>query len=451
MTGMNLTRYLCTHCGRRFEAEEKEILECPGCFWSTSVKKEEDAAKEKQTSSDSKASSPPPALPAAFPPGLKKILPVVLIAAVGLGALFFLRPRLGNLKPSFKVAGRQKETADKQKIESAPSAAPPAQGPLETLTPEEKAVLARRLQVTADRPVGPEEQKILDQRASFETGFVEKLPSQAWTLHNFREIIAQQEKTYKVPLPSSYKKKLEKVFQEKYLPGQEAFKAGDLVKARNLWMESFIFPIYADNPAKHRGVVLTMLRPFINDTLSKIGAVNGALVEKAVRGKEQALSEAYQDLLSRIRKKSWRDSDAAVLALEQKLDELENPASLKGSPEPYPPSIRQVDPDIQAGLMEILAPPPPAVADLVPLRRDIEAKRRVIEGFLPDIVSANQRRADEALALIGRGEWEPAAKKLSRIETPPELSGDARQKIEILKKLAAAAGSSEGETGGRKG
>ena len=59
MGGMKLIPYVCTHCGRRFEAEEKGILECPGCFWSTSVKKEEELREQKEKKPSAEKGPPP--------------------------------------------------------------------------------------------------------------------------------------------------------------------------------------------------------------------------------------------------------------------------------------------------------------------------------------------------------------------------------------------------------
>ena len=35
-----MIEYACGHCGHRFESEENDALECPSCFWSTSLRKE---------------------------------------------------------------------------------------------------------------------------------------------------------------------------------------------------------------------------------------------------------------------------------------------------------------------------------------------------------------------------------------------------------------------------
>ena len=54
---MGLVRYICTNCQHRFEAEEKENLECPNCLWSTSLKKEEELKAEESASQPGMQSS----------------------------------------------------------------------------------------------------------------------------------------------------------------------------------------------------------------------------------------------------------------------------------------------------------------------------------------------------------------------------------------------------------
>ena len=438
MARMKVVRYVCTHCRRRFEAEEKETLECPGCFWSTTVKKEEDLP----------ASSLPKASPASANSAEKKssadfsflasLRPLVVLLAVATGIIvtgIVIGPRVQQL-------ARERALLHLKSLKDSPPAKTDevdesGQGafPGETLTLEEKNGLNRRLQVTADRPLSEEEEKILQHQAPFQTGIVERLPSQAWTFENFKQLIAEQEKFYKISLPSSYKKKLETLFKEKYEAAQEAFKSGDLIQARNLWLDSLAFPIYGGNVSKHRGVVLTMLKSFINDTLSKIGAINSSLVERVVREKETSVSESYGELLNLVSKKQWQEANAVLLILEQKLDELGHPELLAGPPPPYPVSIAQVDDGIREVLLRIQNSPPPAVADLQPVQQDVQQKRKVIESFLSINLDSAQALYDEAVNALGRGEWDEAERKLRQVETPLVLYKDAQEKIEILKKI----------------
>lgn len=442
---MSLVRYVCTHCGRKFEDVEKDVLECPGCFWSTSVKREEDARAEIQGGPSEKSSKPSfsfamPQLP--WKP--------ILIGLAGIAVLFILIklavPVMGKISERRQAAkensssnnessSAKKESGKKNAVSSVKPGQPAAPADLAALSPEDQAILNRRVQINLDREVSDEEQKILTNRAVFKSGFSEKLPSQAWTMENFKEMIAQQEKFYQVPLPRSYKGKLYDLFEKKYLPGAEAFKAGNLPQARNLWVESLAFPVYANNPEKHRGVVLTMLRPFINDTLSKIGAINGASVEKGVRAKEQAVVESYEKLFSLIEKKAWPEALAAISDLNRSMAQFGNPTSLAGGPEEYPAGIAQVDRDIQYSLRGLLTVQPPALSDMEPLRMDAQRKKRVIEGLIPENVKAMQQKYDEAMDAIARGDWAASETTLKEVDLPADLYLDSQDKIQVLKKL----------------
>ena len=310
-----------------------------------------------------------------------------------------------------------------------------ASSSLDSLSPEERDILNRRLEVPAERVPDEEEQKILDERASFQTGLVEKIPSQAWSFENFQQMLTEQEQFYKVPLPRSYKNKLLENFKKSYLPAAEAFKNGDSVQARNLWVESLIFPIYADNIQKHRGVVLTMLRPFISDTLSKIAAINSSLVEAKIREREKVLSENYEKFLQAVKQKSWPEASRGISDLEMQMAEFSKPARGETPGPPYPPSIAQVDQDIRATLFELLNVPPPSTADLEPMRRDLQAKKQVVESFLPENAEKSRADYEEGLRLIQTGNWSGAEEKLQAVRFPLSLAKDAGEKIKILKRL----------------
>jgi predicted nucleic acid-binding Zn-ribbon protein len=441
---VKLVRYVCTHCGKKFEAEEKDILECPGCFWSTSVRREEDAAQE----AESPSTAPKSKFRFSFPGfDFKPVAWAVLAVAVLFLVIRVIAPAISKGAGSFKVSFPQKVLAPAQERQAPAIMAPSVSAPgLEALSPEEKNILAKRLQFLTDRPVSDEEQKVLDARAAFKTGYSEKLPSPAWTLESFKELIKNQEKAYQVPLPGSYKRKLSNLFEEKYLPAAEAFKAGDMIRARNGWVESLAFPVYANDIQKHRGVVLTMLRPLITDTLSKIGFINSALVEKKVRDREADLAVSYEQLIPLLQNRSWDAALEAITALEQKLQAFAYPEKLAGGPSEYPAAIKFVDQDIRVTLFDLLTVPPPAISDLDPLSRDLFAKKRVVEGFLPASLEARQTSYNEGLEAMDRGDWAGAEKKFKEVDLPAELAGDAQKKIEILKKMRAGRLDSGGKT-----
>ncbi|MBI3314099.1 MAG: zinc ribbon domain-containing protein [Candidatus Omnitrophica bacterium] len=428
---MGLTRYICTNCQHRFEAEEKENLECPNCLWSTSLKKEEELKAEETASRSGIPSSfnkTPfnPASLASLWPKLRLFLTIaVLLGILVLAGLF----GISLLK---KIASGIDKKSPKETIEIQTA---PTTG-VHLLSEEEKAALYRKVELSATREISEEEKQILAARVSFETGIIEKLPSQTWTLENFQQVIAEQENFYKIPLPGSYKKKLEDVFKKHYLPAAEAFKAGDLLKARDEWVEALAFPVYGDDIRKHRGVVLTMLRVFINDTLSKIGAINGTLVEKTIREKEQALSRGYQELGELLNKSSWPEALTKAQEIEKILQELGRPEISKESAPPYPAGVRQVDADIQATLYNILTSPAPSVVDLTPIEHDILAKKQVIQGLLPESLASAEKVYEEALELIRGKKWTEAEEKLKGLNYPPSLVKDAQEKVKVLKKLS---------------
>ncbi len=425
-----LTRYICSHCGRRFEAEPKDIMECPGCFWSTTVKKEEDAEEK----SFEPRVSPPEKK--SFKINFAKIsvrtLPF-LILFLATGVLVANWPKVSRFLQQREASLRSKKMNGRAVIKAGDlDVKIPT---LDQLSEEEKATLNRRIDLAADRPMDEEEIKILRSMASLRTGKVERLPSQAWTIEGYKQMIAEQEKFYKVPLPGSYKDKLVDLFKKKYLPAEEAFKAGNLLEARNLWVESLAFPIYGKTLEKHRGVALTMLRLFINDTLSKIGAINGTLTEQKVRDLEQSLIENYTEFRQLVDEKSWPEAAASALKLEQMIKQLETPDQLPTEVPSYPPAVNQVDEGIRTTLVNLLHSNPPAVTDLASLAQDVAAKKNVIESFLPENLAKVKNRYDQALEFIRLQNWQEAEKLLRQIEYPPSLVRDSQEKVKVLKKL----------------
>src|SRR6185295_5441202 len=75
-----------------------------------------------------------------------------------------------------------------------PNATPAASG----LTAEENAILHQRVPLDPLREPSEDEMKVLQNIAAFQTGQVEKLPSQAWALVTYKQLITEQEKTYQV-------------------------------------------------------------------------------------------------------------------------------------------------------------------------------------------------------------------------------------------------------------
>lgn len=436
-------RYTCSNCGKKFELPEPQAVECPFCYWSSSVRREDEIAAEKRNgfAADKKRGTEKKhkITSGSIFKNLKFLLRVVLWAGILAGLVFsvylvyqkffsFQRPKAQSLSIQFS----KEETRQKSSLAARVAA----------LSPEEKEILHRSVTVSANRVPSQAEQEILQKTVPFETGWAENLPSAVWTLDQYKKIIQEQESRYKMPFSRSYRNKLEALFKEKYLPASEAFIKGDSLMARNLWMESLAFPTYSSDIKKHRAVALTMLRPFINDTLAKISVMNQCLIDKDKRAKEQTLSVAYQNLLEQIAQKRWKEALASIGKMDPLEKELRQSAKLPVTPPQYPSSFATIDQDIQRALMDLLSPKPSTIADLQPLQQDLVEKKEVLETFTDDYIKTVTENYQNALRLIREEQWTEAIQALESIQGPALLQEDAAQKITILKKITPALDSS---------
>ncbi len=427
--------FLCDHCKKRFELETPEAKECPFCFWTSSVRREDEVLSEKKHVSGalkrSSSGKERKVLTGNFSRNLKFLLRIffflVLVAVVGfLGFQAYTWWR-------FSSKGRETFSIKLQKEQDLPKTAPAFPG-IEDLYPQEKEALYREVTVPEDRVPDPAEQAILSRGVPFRTGWTEKLPSVVWTLEQYQKMIADQEAFYKMPFARSYKKKLEELFTAKYLGASSAFEKGDVLAARDLWVESLAFPLYSTDLKKHRAVALTMLRPFINDTLSKVGAMNQTLANKEKRSREKALSAEYQKLSGLIGQKRWQEALAMIGQMSSEVNELRKNGKPQEVP-PYPASFGTIDADLQRPLMDLMTPVPLSTADLQPLQQDLVEKKEVIETFTETYWKNAMILYQSAMAFIKEQKWQAAAQALGSIQGPQGLQQDAAQKIAILSKI----------------
>lgn len=426
-------RYYCKHCGRHFEAEPRDGLECPSCFWSSSVVLEEEAEAGSLFSGAAKTAAakegPKNALSAGLKKGLLGAVVVMLAAGAGFAGFSMFRQMAGNLQ---KALPEKISYGQRVPVPELPEGA----AEKETLFSEvEKEILYRQAKLLTDRPLTLEEQNTLAKEVSFRTGKVEKLPSPSWTLENFKRMLDDQQRFYQIPLPRSYRKRLEEKFRTDYDAASEAFARGEIKEARDSWVSFLALPVYGDNLQKHRGVVLTMLRGLINDTISKIGALNHALIEDQVRAKEMEISGLYQKVLQALRGHSWEEALGLIRELEARMAALESAQGREHSIPPYPPIVAQVDEGIQRALGDITGSAGVAIADIHALREDLAAKKSVAVGFTARVLEENRVLYESAMEKIRAGEWSEARSFLSSITHPPELLRDARDKLGVLAKI----------------
>ena len=413
--------FVCTHCGHRFEKEPLETVICPKCFWSTSVKKEMEEVQKAQISEPSR--------------------PIEMLSQtesrrpwLWLGGVLFVALFLGV--SVFVVRHLKKQNEILKKIESKNAQVIATEAPELGLSENERETLNRKVSLPAERSVSEKEKEILTPRISLRSRLPEGVAVPPWDQKHFEEFLKQIELQYKIPLDWTYRRKLTRLFREHYLLASQAFEAKDFLKARDEWIHSLAFPVYRNNIQKHRGVVLTMLRSYINDTLSKIGAMNAALTAKTLYGGEQKVHSTYKTLMDLIQKESWEEANAQILELGKQLDELEK-LPKAASPPSLPKEISLVDPDIQEVLRAQINPVEPALPDLASLKQDLAEKEKVIQSRLPETMETVQKQYDEALTSIQNGNWQAARDLLQKIDFPAELAEDAHMKLEILNKFAS--------------
>ncbi|MDP3919758.1 MAG: zinc ribbon domain-containing protein [Candidatus Omnitrophota bacterium] len=428
---MGKVRYRCTHCGRRFEAEDRETLECPHCFWSSSVKREDDVDDRKpgalapaNETHVKKKPREPFKTPAWVRPAGYAALGIAVIA-LAIYCFMAYWP--------FSSGSETRDSVEHIDIPAVPESKAGAQS--SSLSDAERYSLQNRVLLAPDRTVEADEREALDVRVSFKTGLVEQLPSRIWTLEAYTGLIAEREAFYHVPLSRSYKKKLENLFKDYYLSGETAFNDGDLLKARDLWVRSLVFPIYGDDIQKHRGVVLTMIRPFINDTLSKIGAINTSLVERVIRETEQAISIDYAKLHDLIQKRSWQEASSLLRSLEGQILALEASQGTTGTAPPYSEALTQMDADIRGTLLNLREPPMPAVADLTEMLGDVRRKMSLVDSFIPETLKQTTASYQNMAREIEAGRWREVEGMLRNVNLPQVYANDLRAKIEVAKKM----------------
>jgi hypothetical protein len=420
-----MEQFVCTHCGHRFESPSQETLVCPNCFWSTSVKRQ---------AGEVRIGDPPVAAPAASSssPRTWFWIGVLLSALLLLGVSVF----------AFRHLQKQDEILRTIETENAKVIA--REAPELALLPEEREIINRSIPLGPAVPLAEAEKKILANRLPLRSRLIQGLATPPWDEKQFNTFLKAEEAQYRVPLPRSYRRKLTELFQQHYLPGAAAFEAKDFLTARDEWIRSLAFPVYRNDVQKHRGVVLTMLSPFVNDTLARIGTMNAMLTEKDVYEAEEKIRLAYDALHDLLQKESWEEASAKLLEIEKGLAGMGKPKQAVRPP-PLPQEISLIDPDIREVLLAQMAPAQPGVQDWETFRQDLWAKEKVIRSRVPSTLEAIREQYEQALTLIKNGDWKQARSLLQKIEFPEVLAEDARAKVRILNK------SLEGETPAEEG
>ncbi len=420
-------QYYCTHCTHRFSGEDKDVVECPKCFWSSSVKKASEVDLLAKTKHTKKAESK------TLKKSGKGIFLFLFLGLTGIGLFFFFTK---SESPSDHRKVVSSEIVASDLLKNAKNVAKPL--PAEVVQPEisqeELAFLSSKLtyeEIVEKLEIDPS----LKKGVSFNLGLVEKLPSQPWGLEQFEDMIEQQEASYKVPLTKSYKKKLKEQFETYYLVGKQSFEAGDYLRSRDEFVKTLAFPIYANDIKRHRGIALTILRPFINDTLSKIGALNTMLVDKNLRSIEAQIQSEYQSLLQLIEAKSWDESMKKIKMIQAMMNDLQSKKLNEMRAPDYPQPLIGLDPSIGASLADILQPSQTLLSDLNPLNQDLVKKYSKIESLSEPFLKKQLEKYNRAASAFDEKAWFDGQNLLNEMKDPSFLAEKAKEKLKKMQEL----------------
>lgn len=360
------------------------------------------------------------------------------------GGVLFAFVLLGVSVFAFRHLKKQDEIL--QKIESKNAQVIAQEAPELTLSGEDREVLNRKINLETAPVLTDTEKQTLQHRILLQSRLPQGIPTPPWEEKQFEEFLKGEELRYQLPLERSYRRKLKQLFRGHYAPAAQAFEAQDFLKARDEWIRSLGFPVYRNDVTKHRGVVLTMLRPFVNDTLSKIGSMNTSLVGKDLHTREEEIRSVYENLQDLLGKSAWEEANAKVLELTKKLEGIEK-LPQEVNPPGLPKEIELVDADIREVLLAQVAPVQPSLPDWEVLREDLRAKEKIIQNQLPEGWKAVRKQYDQALFLLQNKNWGEAKELFQRIDSPEALAEDARAKIAVIDKLVRPSLDSQDKTG----
>jgi hypothetical protein len=419
-------KYHCTHCSHDFELEEKDFRRCPKCFWTTSLIPFE----ERKNSAGAESSLPPSAKPA-----LRTSVPVrklffVFLICTTLSILIVIFAKFSFQLP-YSIQNIVKPKVKEPLVPGKKS----GESLISFLNAEEKNRLLKPFQLTIPRKLTEDEEEILKKQVSIPQTLSEKPKLLAWSEGDFEKMLESEQKKRKVYLGWAYVRAVKKTF-EKYVPSaMEAYEKGDYVLARDLFLTSLTFPIYRNDPRRHRAIALVILRPYINDIIGKVAVLNQYLMTQQLATEVNSLFQSYQTLFPVLELQEWDRASQLITELKRRVESFEHmPQTEQLS---YGRSFGLLDPEIQMAIQTEAAPKPEAAVNLKTLMIDLNLKEQVVRQNRGDELLKAQKQYEEILSLLEEGNLEEARTKLGTIEAPPELVQDARTKIALIDQTSA--------------
>ncbi len=398
---------------------------CPSCGWSSSVVPASELAQNK--SQNPKKKTMPDAV--SWLPGfiffvLKFLVFACLLALLVWGSIQFLNSH----RAQSEKFQNQKVSQNINLNVSAPKPAAPL-----ALSTDELALLNSKIKISPEAQLEDSDQKLLQRAVDLTAGNVEKLPSSSWTLEQFKQFVEKQEKIFHMPLPRSYKKSLEDLFQKTYASAYDLFLSGKIQQARDAYVSSLGFPVYDNDVRKHCAVILTMLRSYVNDTIAKIGSLNFALARQSSNGLTEQIGAAYAGVHSKFGRINGLKLLSSIEKTEALLPDPQAMTAILQAPS-YAVGFEKVDRDIQPVLMRLLQVPAWAF-DLNELKSDLDVKKALLLKLTDPDRKISIENYNKAVEKIQAKAWGEAIIFLNGVKSPQELKQDTDQKINLIKKL----------------
>lgn len=424
-----MANYCCEHCGKKFEAPEAIVQRCPSCFWTTSVHLINEPGAQPSTST--KQNIKPPSVKFALPEFSPKIFKILIGLVITALILFALKGAL--YRKTDRAADISKKDSSVKVDDKTETATRDAAKP--SLTEEESKILAREVKLEIPRPFSQDELEILNRHVDFSFEAEKVVTSKFWSQNDFEAFLAKQQKTKGIYFSWSYERKLVKLFKEHYSVAGEAVAANDFGKARLELIQALVFPIYSDNLLTHKAVALVMLQPYINDILAKLSKLNMHLLMSRIQSSIQPIQAKYETLFNMIKDQDIDEAFQTVELLETNVESINQ--SAKQAQVEYPPTVAQIDSDIRRGIDlqdEALEPISTGLNSVV---TDLRLKKNILSQNLPASMRATEENYQNALRAIKSQNWQEALSALGKVQFPPELADDARQKEAVIRKVAS--------------
>ena len=396
-------KYRCSHCNHTFELEAKDFRRCPNCFWTTSLV---ELADEKEETSTAGTVSPPVSGQEValrrwkWRPILRQLLFLIAVAGViGILWFFFFGPaKVGDkMQQNFTAFIASKAVSKPQEIPGAPKTEI-ARGAELRLSEEERTSLLSGFKIETPRPLTQDEEEVLKKRVSRPEQLTAKPVIKMWTEDDFSSLLQQEQKKRKITLGWVYVRSLKKTFEKNYLPGGEAFQAGNYELARDFFIRSLSFPVYQNDPRLYRAVVLVMLRPFINDVIGKAAVLNQYFLRQSSLGEVDAVSASYEALFGFLTSRDWSRALESVRELKNRIGRFES------KPQEVfiqlPPTLGEIDPELQNAVRTEAAPKADAVMSWKAVLIDLGLKEEIVKQNLPESLKEVQAAFDTAVQLL---------------------------------------------------